>query len=178
MAMQQVGIVGAGTMGNGIAQVFALAGHAVCLVDSSAAALDRAMEGIRHSLERMVKKEKITSADAHAATGRIVTSQDLGILKDCDLVVEAVFETFEVKREIFLKLDELLAKQAILATNTSSISITELASLTRRADQVIGMHFFNPVPMMKLVEVIRGEATSDETCARVTELAQKLAEAA
>jgi 3-hydroxybutyryl-CoA dehydrogenase len=174
MAIEQVGVVGAGTMGNGIAQVFAQAGHAVCIVDTSAGALDKAMQTIRSSLERMVRKEILPSAEAHAATGRIVTSRDLGNLKGCDLVVEAVFETFDVKREIFLKLDELLPKPAILASNTSSISITELASLTRRAEQVIGMHFFNPVPVMKLVEVIRGDATSDATCTTIVDLAQAL----
>jgi 3-hydroxybutyryl-CoA dehydrogenase len=174
MSIQHIGVVGAGTMGNGIAQVFALAEFPVRLVDASGAALDRAMQSIRASLERMVRKESIGADAAHAVLGRIVTTTELGALDDCDLVVEAVFETFDVKREIFVRLDELCPKPAILASNASSISITELASVTHRPDRVVGMHFFNPVPVMKLVEVIRGEATSDATCTAVLELARGL----
>jgi len=174
MEIRQVGVVGAGTMGNGIAQVFAVAGQAVRLVDTAGGALDRALESIRGSLERMVRKEVLGGDAAHAALGRIITARDLSRLNDCDLIVEAVFENFDVKREIFHKLDELLPQSAILASNTSSISITELASVTHRPDRVIGMHFFNPVPVMKLVEIIRGEATSDEVYGRIAALARSL----
>ena len=174
MEIRHVGVVGAGTMGNGIAQVFALAGNSVCLVDSAAGALDRALESIRTSLERMVRKEVIGADAAHAALGRIVSARDLARLGDCELAVEAVFESFDVKRHVFLELDKSLPQAAILASNTSSISITELASVTRRPDRVVGMHFFNPVPVMKLVEIIRGMATSDATCTAVMELARKL----
>ncbi|HZL85986.1 MAG TPA: 3-hydroxybutyryl-CoA dehydrogenase [Candidatus Krumholzibacteria bacterium] len=174
MEIRHVGVVGAGTMGNGIAQAFALAGNSVCLVDSNSAALDRALANIRTSLERMVRKEVIGGDAAHAAMGRIVSARDLARLGDCDLAVEAVFESFDVKRQIFFELDKSLPQAAILASNTSSISITELASVTQRPDRVIGMHFFNPVPVMKLIEVIRGMATSDATCAAVVALAHKL----
>ena len=174
MEIRQVGVVGAGTMGNGIAQVFAVAGQAVRLVDTAGGALDRALESIRGSLERMVRKEVLGGDAAHAALGRIITARDLSRLNDCDLIVEAVFENFDVKREIFHKLDEVLPQPVILASNTSSISITELASVTHRPDRVIGMHFFNPVPVMKLVEIIRGEATSDDVYVRVAALARAL----
>ncbi len=174
MEIRHVGVVGAGTMGNGIAQVFALAGNSVCLVDSAASALDRALESIRASLERMVRKDAIGADAAHAAMGRIMSARDLARLGDCDLAVEAVFESFDVKRQVFLELDKLLPHAAILASNTSSISITELGSVTERPDRVIGMHFFNPVPVMKLVEIIRGMATSDATCAAVMTLTQRL----
>ncbi|HZM15651.1 MAG TPA: 3-hydroxybutyryl-CoA dehydrogenase [Candidatus Krumholzibacteria bacterium] len=174
MEIHQVGVVGAGTMGSGIAQAFALGGHPVGLVDSDGSALDRAMQGITKSMDRLVRKETIGSDVAHAALGRIVTARDLSRLHDCALVVEAVFENFAVKRQIFQELDALLPPAAIVASNTSSISITALAATTGRPERVVGMHFFNPVPMMKLVEIIRGETTSDAVCAAVVGLARSL----
>lgn len=163
----KVAVVGAGTMGNGIAQVFASCGSAVTLVDLDAAALDRGVGAIEKSLARVVKKERMTQADADAAMARISKSTSLADLTDRELVVEAVSERFEIKSSVFKTLDEVTPKDCILATNTSSISITEIAAVTGRADQVIGMHFMNPVPVMKLVEVIRGHETSDETTDRV-----------
>ena len=159
----KVAVLGAGTMGNGIAQVFAAAGSEVLLVDTAEDALARGVLTIEKNLGRMVKKERIAEADAQAALARIKKSTSLADLSDQILVIEAVVERGDVKAEIFAKLDELTSPEAILATNTSSISITEIASNTRRPEQVIGMHFMNPVPIMKLVEVIRGQETSDAT---------------
>jgi 3-hydroxybutyryl-CoA dehydrogenase len=163
MAINKVAVVGGGTMGNGIAHVFAQAGFDVTLIEQSADFLEKALGTIKKNLERMVKKEKISQEDADAALGRIKKSTDLGDARDADLVVEAVFEARELKKKIFTELDDKCKAEAILASNTSSIPITEIAGVTKRADKVIGMHFMNPVPMMKLVEVIRGIATSAET---------------
>ncbi len=174
MAIQRVGVVGAGTMGNGIAHVFARSGYQVVLCEVEQRFLDRGLETITKNLDREVAKNKITTADKTAALERITPVLDRSKLSDCELVVEAATEKFEVKSELFRDLDRLLKSDVILATNTSSISITKLAALTKRPDKVIGMHFFNPVPVMKLVEVIRGLATSQATFDAVRELAIKL----
>ena len=174
MDIRQVGVIGAGTMGNGIAHVFARSGFPVALCDVEQRFLDRGIETIRNNLQREVDRNKITAADKDAALKRIQPVTDRATLAACDFVVEAATEKFEVKAEIFRDLDRLLRPEVILASNTSSISITKLAALTKRPDKVIGMHFFNPVPIMKLIEVIRGLATSLETFTAVRELAVKL----
>jgi len=174
MNIQRVGVVGAGTMGNGIAHVFARGGYSVVLCDVERRFLDRGLETIGKNLDREVAKNKITAEDKVAALHRIDPVVERARLADCDFVVEAATEKFEIKTEIFRDLDRLCRPEIILATNTSSISITKLAALTKRPDKVIGMHFFNPVPVMKLVEVIRGLATSNETFQTVRELALKL----
>src|SRR5271157_1851989 len=174
MDIKQVGVVGAGTMGNGIAHVFARCGYKVVLCDVEQKFLDRALGTIGKNLDRELAKGKITTDDKAAALNRIETVTQRDKLADCDFVVEAATEKFEIKTEIFRDLDRLLRPEIILASNTSSISITRLAALTKRPEKVIGMHFFNPVPVMKLVEVIRGLATSDETFATAKALAEKL----
>lgn len=174
MDIKQVGVVGAGTMGNGIAHVFARCGYKVVLCDVEQKFLDRALGTIGKNLDRELAKGKITTDDKAAALNRIETVTQRDKLADCDFVVEAATEKFEIKTEIFRDLDRLLRPEIILASNTSSISITRLAALTKRPEKVIGMHFFNPVPVMKLVEVIRGLATSQETFATVRDLAVKL----
>ena len=174
MNIQRVGVVGAGTMGNGIAHVFARSGYGVMLCDVEKRFLDRGMETIGKNLDREVTKNKISAADKTAALGRIEPVLERAKLGACDLVVEAATEKFEIKAEIFRHLDKVCRPEVILASNTSSISITKLGALTKRPDKVIGMHFFNPVPVMKLVEVIRGLATSAETYETVRELAVKL----
>jgi len=163
MAFRTVGVVGAGQMGAGIAQVFAAAGTAVLLTDARPQALAAAKGGIGGSLARVVKKGLLTEADAAATLARITTVDSLAGLAPADLVVEAVVEDEKVKAEVFRTLDAVLAPGAILASNTSSISITKLAAVTKRPDRFVGMHFMNPVPVMKLVELIRGLATSDAT---------------
>ena len=174
MNIQRVGVIGAGTMGNGIAHVFARSGYNVVLCEVEQRFLDRGLETIGKNLDREVAKNKITADDKAATLKRIEGVVGRAKLADCDLVVEAATEKFEIKSEIFRDLDKLCRPEIILASNTSSISITKLAALTKRPDKVIGMHFFNPVPVMKLVEVIRGLATSDETTAAVKDLATKL----
>ncbi len=174
MDIQRVGIIGAGTMGNGIAHVFARSGYVVLLCDVQESFLLRAIGTIGKNLEREVTKNKITVADRDAALGRIQPVTDREQLSDCDFVIEAATEKFEIKTEIFRDLDRILRPEVILASNTSSISITKLGAVTKRPDRVIGMHFFNPVPVMKLVEVIRGLATSDETFSAVRDLSMKL----
>jgi 3-hydroxybutyryl-CoA dehydrogenase len=174
MSMQRVGIVGAGTMGNGIGHVFARRGFAVVLCDLEQRFLDRALAAIAANLDREMAKAKIGAAEKAAALQRIETSVDRARLAECDLVIEAATEKFDVKAEILRDLDRLLRPDVILASNTSSISITKLAAVTSRADKFIGMHFFNPVPVMKLVEIIRGLATSPETFATVRDLALRL----
>ncbi len=169
-----IGIIGAGTMGNGIAQTAANAGFDVVLCDVKEEFLERGVQNVSKSLDRFVKKETITEERKMEILKKIKSTTDFSSLKDCTLVVEAAPENFDVKKEIFTNLDELTKPETILATNTSSISITKIAATTKRADKVIGMHFFNPVPLMKLVEVIRGIATSDETYAKVKELSEKL----
>jgi 3-hydroxybutyryl-CoA dehydrogenase len=172
--IQRVGVVGAGTMGNGIAHVFARSGFQVLLCDVEQRFLDRALETIGKNLDREVAKNKIMAGDKATTLGRIEPVLDRAKLAGCDFVVEAASEKFEIKAEIFRDLDRMCRPEIVLATNTSSISITKLAALTKRPDKVIGMHFFNPVPVMKLVEVIRGLATSNETFQAVRELAVKL----
>jgi len=174
MEIKTVGVIGAGTMGNGIAHVFAKCGYPVLLVDVEQRFLDRGVDTIKKNLEREVAKAKITAEARDAAVARIAPTIDRACLATCDIVVEAASERFEIKSELFHDLDQLCRPEVILASNTSSISITKLAAVTRRPDKVIGMHFFNPVPMMKLVEVIRGLATSDETYATVKTLSEKL----
>jgi 3-hydroxybutyryl-CoA dehydrogenase len=174
MEIRRIGVVGAGTMGNGIAHVFARGGYSVLLCDVEQRFLDRAVATITKNFDREVIKNKITENDKASALGRIQTVTDRGKLADCDFVVEAATERFEIKTEIFRHLDSLTRPEIVLASNTSSISITKLAALTRRPEKVIGMHFFNPVPVMKLVEVIRGLATSQETFETVRDLSVKL----
>jgi 3-hydroxybutyryl-CoA dehydrogenase len=169
-----VGVVGAGTMGNGIAHVFARGGFQVILCEVEQRFLDRGLEAIRKNLEREVAKNKLSAADAEAPLKLIRGTLQGSDLAICDFVIEAAPERFELKQELFSTLDAVLKQDAILASNTSSISITRLAAQTQRASQVIGMHFFNPVPVMKLVEVIRGLETSDETFAQVKALAETL----
>jgi 3-hydroxybutyryl-CoA dehydrogenase len=169
-----IGVIGAGTMGNGIAQTAANAGFNVVMCDVQQEFLDRGIANISKSLDRFVKKETMTEDQKNEVLERIETTTSLDDLKNCKLVVEAATENFEVKKQIFEKLDAICGPDAILSSNTSSISITKIAAVTKRADKVIGMHFFNPVPLMKLVEVIRGIATSDATYAIVKELSEKL----
>ncbi len=176
MAMQLVGVIGAGTMGNGIAHVFARCGFNVMLCDVEQRFLDRGLATIAKNLDREVAKNKITAGDKVSTLGRITGVVDRAKMADCDLVIEAATEKFEFQAEIFRELDRLMKSkpEVILATNTSSISITKIGALTGRAGKVIGMHFFNPVPVMKLVEVIRGLATSQATFETVRELGVKL----
>ena len=174
MEIRKVGVVGAGTMGNGIAQVFAVSGYDVVMRDLGPAQLDKGMSAIDKSLSKLTEKGKITEAERDGALGRIRTTTEFHDLADRDLVVEAIFENFEAKAEAFRILDGLLTAQAIMASNTSSIDITRLASVTRRPDRFIGMHFFNPVPLMTLVEIIRGLATSDDTYETIKATAEKL----
>lgn len=169
-----IGVIGAGTMGNGIAQTAASNGFGVVMSDIRQDFLDRGLQNIGKSLDRFVKKETITKENKNEILGRIKTTTDLEDLKNCSLIVEAATENFDIKKQIFERLDEIAGEDAILSSNTSSISITKIAATTKRPDKVIGMHFFNPVPLMKLVEVIRGIATSDETYAKVKDLSEKL----
>ncbi len=172
--MKGIAVVGAGTMGNGIAHVFAQNDWDVTLIDVDKGQLEKALATIRKNFDRLIKKEKLTEADRDGALGHITTATDLKAAAKAELIVEAATENPELKFTIFEKLDEVAAEGAILATNTSSISITEIAARTGRPDKVIGMHFMNPVPMMKLVEIIRGLATSDETLAAAMEVATSL----
>jgi 3-hydroxybutyryl-CoA dehydrogenase len=168
----KIAVLGAGQMGNGIAHVFAQAGHPVAMIDISRDALARGRDTIGRNLDRQVKKGTITSADKDATLGRITTAEGIDAVAGAALVVEAVTEQKELKFKIFADIDRYASKGSVLATNTSSISITEIAGRTSRPEQVIGMHFMNPVPVMQLVEVIRGLATSDETTRRTVELAK------
>jgi 3-hydroxybutyryl-CoA dehydrogenase len=174
MNIQCVGVIGAGTMGNGIAHVFARSGYAVVLCDVEQRFLERGLATITKNLDREVAKSKITAEDKASALKKISPVTDRAKVAGCDFIVEAATEKFEIKTEIFRDLDRLARPEVILASNTSSISITKLAGLTKRPEKVIGMHFFNPVPVMKLVEVIRGLATSQETFVAVRDLAVKL----
>lgn len=173
--MKNITVIGAGTMGNGIAHVFAMNGYHVNLCDVRQEALDKALATIGKNLDRMIKKEKISEADKTATLGNIKTFTDLNeAVKSADLVVEAATENQDLKLKIFKSMDDAAPENAILATNTSSISITKIASVTSRPDKVIGMHFMNPVPVMKLVEVIRGYATSDEVCSTIMQLSKDI----
>jgi len=171
MSVQKVGVVGAGTMGNGIAHVFARSGYEVILCDIEPSILDRALATISANLDREVGKNKITADQKSSALARIKTSLTRGQLGSCDFVVEAASERFGIKAELFRELDEICRPGVILSSNTSSISITKLGAVTRRPENVIGMHFFNPVPVMKLVEAVRGLATSNATFETVRDLA-------
>ena len=171
---ETIGVIGAGTMGNGIAQVAARAGYTVVMRDIKDEFLERGLKSIDRSLQRDVDKARLTEEEKQAIVGRIRATTEMGALAVADFVVEAVSENFAVKAEIFHTLDELCQPATILASNTSSISITKIGGTTRRPDKVIGMHFMNPVPVMKLVEVIRGIATSDETYARTHALTERL----
>jgi 3-hydroxybutyryl-CoA dehydrogenase len=169
-----IGVIGAGTMGNGIAHVFARSGYDVLLCEVEQRFLDRGLETLRKNLEREAAKGKITAGASKAALAHVTGVLDRERLAECDFVIEAATEKFEIKKTIFADLDRITRKDVILASNTSSISVTKLANVTTRPDRVIGMHFFNPVPMMKLVEVIRGMATSQECFDQVRDLALKL----
>ncbi len=172
--MTSIGVIGSGTMGNGIAHVFARAGYRVILVDSSQTALDKGLAMISTNLEREVAKNKISASDKSAAFSRISPSADIKSTKNADFIIEAIIENFDAKLKILKELDAITSPHVILASNTSSISITRMASGTQRPDRVIGMHFMNPVPVMTLVEVVRGLATSDETCQKTIELVKSL----
>jgi 3-hydroxybutyryl-CoA dehydrogenase len=174
MAIERVGVIGAGQMGAGIAHVAALAGKTVVLTDVDAALAEKGLAVVRKNLGRQVEKGKVAAEAAEAALARIAVASDLAALADADLVVEAIVENEEVKRGLFTRLDALLPPGAILASNTSSISITRLAAATNRPESVIGMHFMNPVPVMQLVEVIRGIATSDATTEAVVASAKEM----
>jgi 3-hydroxybutyryl-CoA dehydrogenase len=174
MEFKKIGVVGAGTMGNGITQAFAVAGYDVTMIDVAEAALQKAVATISASLDRLIKKDKMTADEKAAAMGRIKAASDMATLKDCDLIVEAATENLELKLKIFRQLDGLAPAETVLASNTSSISITRLAAATRRPHKVIGMHFFNPVPVMQLIELIRGLQTSDATYTAVEAVSKKI----
>jgi 3-hydroxybutyryl-CoA dehydrogenase len=174
MEVKQVAVLGAGTMGNGIAQVFAHSGFPVTLIDIKDDFVQKGISAVSGSLDRLVKKEIINAEQKTSILGRISGATDLGKIKGCDLVVEAVFEDLGVKKDLWKKVAALAGKDTILATNTSSISVTALASAVPDPSKYIGMHFMNPVPVMKLVEIIRGLQTSDETTGTIVELCKKL----
>ncbi len=174
MAINTFGVVGAGQMGNGIAQVAATAGMQVIMHDIADEFVARGMKTITKNLSRSVEKGRIAQEEMDAIMGRITTATDLASMKDADIVVEAATENEKIKLDIFAKLDDICVPEAILASNTSSISITRIAAATKRPGKVIGMHFMNPVPVMKLVEIIRGLATTEETYVAVRELAEKM----
>ncbi|UQX03019.1 3-hydroxyacyl-CoA dehydrogenase family protein [Streptomyces sp. RerS4] len=170
----KLAVIGAGLMGSGIAQVSAQAGWDVVLRDVTDAALTRGTDGIKASYDKFVSKGKMTAEDAEAALGRITTTTDLAAVADVDIVVEAVFEKLEVKHEIFRALDELVREDTILASNTSAIPITKIAAVTKRPERVVGAHFFSPVPMMQLCELVRGYKTSDEALATTRAFAESV----
>lgn len=174
MEIKKVGVVGAGTMGNGIALVAAQIGCHVVMRDIEDAFVDRGMKVIDKFLSRSVEKGKLKATDKEAIMGRITGTTDMSMLKDVDFVVEAVIEDMPLKKSVFQELDGLCRPEVVLASNTSSMSVTEIATATKRPDKVCGMHFFNPAPLMRLVEVVRGYHTSDETVAVTTELAKKM----
>jgi 3-hydroxybutyryl-CoA dehydrogenase len=174
MRIQKLGVVGAGQMGNGIAQVAASVGLSVVMMDVNDAALQKGLATIASSCDRLIKKEKMTEAQKKELLGRIASSTDIKALADCDLVVEAATENVDLKLKIFTQLDQTVKDGAILCTNTSSISVTKIAAATKRPDKVAGMHFMNPVPLMQLVEGIRGLQTSSDTFSTVRELAEKM----
>jgi len=174
MDIERIAIIGAGTMGNGIAQVCGATGYQVTLIDVVPEQLERALASINKSVEKLHSKGRLTDAQWEAALANITTASEVTAAAAADFVVEAVVESLEIKERVFAELDECTRPEVILASNTSSISITELGAVTRRPDKVIGMHFMNPVPLMKLVEVIRGLVTSDETTGTVVALVEKL----
>ncbi len=170
----KVVVIGAGLMGAGIAQVAAVAGHEVVMRDVTTDALERGLAGVRKSLDRFVAKDRLSHGDAEAAVARITTTTDLGAAADADVVVEAIFEQIEVKQEVFRELDRICRDDVILASNTSAIPITSIASVTGRPEAVVGTHFFSPVPMMGLCELIRGLKTSDATLAAARSFAESV----
>ncbi len=173
--MKKIAVIGAGTMGNGIAHVFAQSGYEVSLIDISESALEKALNTIQKNLDRLIKKERISEDDKNATVNRITTFTSIkNGVKDVDLVVEAATENEALKLKIFAEIDEAAKPEAILASNTSSISITKIAAVTKRPEKVIGMHFMNPVPIMKLVEIIKGYKTSDDVLNTIMELSEKL----
>ena len=174
MEIKKIGVIGAGIMGNGITQVAAQSGYCVVMKDVDQAFLDKGLAKIKKNMDFLVGKEKLTQEEADAAIGRIKPTLDVNDLADADFVVEAATENMNLKRKIFEELDGVTRDDIILATNTSSISITELAAFTKRPEKIIGMHFMNPVPRMKLIEIIRGLATADETLAATLELSEKM----
>jgi 3-hydroxybutyryl-CoA dehydrogenase len=174
MKIEQIAVVGAGTMGHGIAQVCATSGYQVTLIDIDSGQLERALGSIKRSVEKLHSKGRLTDEQRDAGLAKVSTSTDLEAAANADFVVEAVVENLEVKRQVFVALDEVTRPDVILASNTSSISLTELGAATCRSDRVIGMHFMNPVPLMKLVEVIRGLDTSQGTTVTTVDLAEKL----
>jgi 3-hydroxybutyryl-CoA dehydrogenase len=174
MDIKKLGVVGAGAMGNGIAQLAAQIGCDVVMRDIEDAFVERGMKNIDRFLSKSVEKGKLESKEKDAILGRITGTTDMSRLKDVDFVIEAVIEDLELKKSVFKELDELCRPEVVLASNTSSMSLTEIAAATKRPENVCGMHFFNPVPLMRLVEVIRGYATSDETVAITTDLAKKM----
>jgi len=172
--MKKIGVLGTGTMGAGIIQVLAQNGYEVVMRARREASIEKGMATVNKNLEKMVAKEKITAEEKEAIMGRISGSTDISIIADADLVIEAATEDMEAKKALFAELDALCKPETIIATNTSSLSITEIAAATNRPDKIIGMHFFNPVPMMKLVEIIKGLATSEETKNTIIELSKAL----
>jgi 3-hydroxybutyryl-CoA dehydrogenase len=174
MAIERIAVVGSGTMGSGIAQVAAQSGYSVQMIDVAQSQIDAGLKSIRKNLDRSVEKERITAEDRDSALGRISASTSLADAAGADLVIEAVVESFDVKAKVIRDLDGVCKPGAFLASNTSSISITRLAAVTGRPSQVIGMHFFNPVPVMKLVEVIRGLQTSDDTTRQIMDVARSM----
>ena len=172
--IQKASVIGGGTMGSGIVQVFAATGYDVTLIDVKQEYLDRAQITISKSMDRFIKKGAMTEDDKKAALGRVSMATDLGAVKGSQIVIEAVNEDLAIKLDIFGKLEDICAPEVIFASNTSSLPITKIASATKRPAQFIGMHFMNPVPMMKLIELIRGMATSDETFTLISELSKKL----
>ena len=172
--IQRVGVIGAGTMGNGIAQTFAVAGFPVVMRDLNQLALDRGLKAIKNSLDRLVAKEKLSAQDREQALGRIRATTDLNDVADCDLIVEAVLENLELKATVIYDLDRICRPDAIFATNTSSISITRIAAASSSPQRIIGMHFFNPVPIMQLVEVVRALQTSDKVCAAIVKVVEAI----
>ncbi len=174
MTIQKVGVIGAGLMGNGITQTCAAEGYSVIMVDMNDAALDKGLNMISGSLERLIKKEKITDSKKASILTHIQITTDYAKLSDCDFVIEAATENLQVKIKILQQIDKIVSPNAIIASNTSSISISQMAAIVSRPERFIGMHFFNPVPMMALVEIIRGLQTSDPTHALVHEMSLKL----
>ncbi len=172
--MKKIGVLGTGTMGAGIIQILAQTGYEVVMRARRQESIDRGMATVDKNLSRLVKKEKITEEEKQVVLSRITGSTELEVIKDADLIIEAATEDMEAKKALFAELDKLVKPEAIIATNTSSLSITEIAAATNRPDKIIGMHFFNPVPMMKLVEIINGLTTSDETNKTIVELSEKL----
>jgi len=178
MVIKKIGVLGAGAMGNGIAQVCAQAGHEVIMRDIADKFVQRGLKTIEGFLAKSVEKGKITEDEKKKVVGRIKGTTEMADLKDCDFIIEAVLEELELKKQVFQEAEKITRPEVILATNTSSMSITAISSATRRQDKVVGMHFFNPVPLMRLVEVIKGMDTSDETVKVTKELSEKLGKVA